>query len=130
MKCKICGKEFVLFRDNKKIVLSSNNIFNQNMLYEAFDCPHCGCQNIVNQYREEEKTLEAKTDETYKNREKMDYINKTDLVKKIIDTPTKCINGKHFATTGDYNLCLTTIAERQNEILDIIAGLQTLPVYR
>jgi hypothetical protein len=127
MKCKVCNKEFELLKENKKVVSSWNVIFREDMLYEAFDCPHCGCQNVVNEYKEEPLD---KVDETYKNREKMDYINKTDLVKKIIDTPTKCINGKHFATTGDYNLCLTTIAERQNEILDIIAGLQTLPVYR
>jgi predicted RNA-binding Zn-ribbon protein involved in translation (DUF1610 family) len=53
MKCKICGKEFELLKENKKVVSSWNIVLMADMLYESFDCPYCGCQNIVNQYREE-----------------------------------------------------------------------------
>lgn len=52
MKCKVCGKRFKLKKENKYIkikypaglsVLIDNTVF-----YECFDCPKCGCQNIVN----------------------------------------------------------------------------------
>ena len=50
MKCKICGKEFQLKKENKYLVqnVSIGGILNRNY-YEAFDCPYCGCQNIVNE---------------------------------------------------------------------------------
>lgn len=50
-KCKVCGKWFILSAENK-YTIPKRNI--ENMIvglyscYEAFDCPKCGCQNIVN----------------------------------------------------------------------------------
>lgn len=51
-KCKICGKEFELKKENLQLIPDYNlfnNLFIGNTLRknEAFDCPHCGCQNIV-----------------------------------------------------------------------------------
>lgn len=54
LKCKICGKEFeanldrhYVARDNGKtgaIIALSNN---EEKLYDAFDCPSCGCQVVA-----------------------------------------------------------------------------------
>ena len=54
LKCKICGKEFeanldrhYVARDNGKtgvIVALSND---EEKLYDAFDCPSCGCQVVA-----------------------------------------------------------------------------------
>lgn len=55
MKCKVCGKEFELLAENKKIVKKNNIIVQNDYLLEAFDCPFCGCQNSVNIHYEEVK---------------------------------------------------------------------------
>lgn len=47
-KCKVCGKEFLLKKENKYFVNSKNYLFNVISICEAFDCEYCGCQNIVN----------------------------------------------------------------------------------
>lgn len=55
LKCKICGTEFppliekhYICRDNGKVGfaagLSSND---EEKLYDAFDCPICGCQIVA-----------------------------------------------------------------------------------
>ena len=59
MKCKICGKRFKLIKENrylaKEKIGSLECLKKASKTFEAFDCPHCGCQNIVN-IREEEAT--------------------------------------------------------------------------
>ena len=53
--CKICGRDFPLMteehyiaRDPQKIgVLANLANTDKAMEYDAFDCPHCGCQNIM-----------------------------------------------------------------------------------
>lgn len=49
-KCKICEKEFELKKENKYIANTMNFLINKSCYSEAFDCPFCGCQNIVNSY--------------------------------------------------------------------------------
>lgn len=55
LECKVCGCKFNAFiekhyiaRDNGKtgfaVALGSNN---EESLYDAFDCPACGCQVIA-----------------------------------------------------------------------------------
>lgn len=49
--CKVCGKEFELIKDNKYIVQENkglNGIVTGIKKFECFDCPYCGCQNIMN----------------------------------------------------------------------------------
>ena len=49
--CKVCKKEFELKKEDKYIVAEDKgvvNIMNGVKYYECFDCPECGCQNIVN----------------------------------------------------------------------------------
>ena len=42
--CKVCGKQFDLIKENKGI----NGIATGTKKFECFDCPHCGCQNVLN----------------------------------------------------------------------------------
>ena len=59
MKCKVCGKRMRLnAKDRYDVVVypvGVNCLVEGAKHYEAFDCPKCGCQNIVN-VREEGKT--------------------------------------------------------------------------
>ena len=52
--CKICGRDFALIaeenyavRDNEKSGIAVAFGGSESTLYDAFDCPHCGCQNIM-----------------------------------------------------------------------------------
>ena len=54
IECKVCQKLIELdkkdrytARDNESIGFS-NFTGTESSLYDAFDCPYCGCQNIVN----------------------------------------------------------------------------------
>lgn len=51
-KCKVCGKPLRLRKDGLYIVGKKDNTLRgpfttQIQYFEAFDCPRCGCQNIV-----------------------------------------------------------------------------------
>lgn len=52
MKCKICGKRFKLIKDKRYEVVKTPTkiaaLTEEEKCYECFDCPNCGCQNIVN----------------------------------------------------------------------------------
>lgn len=51
IKCKVCNYRFVPKAENKKVIgesLSIHNALSGRKYYEAFDCPMCDCQNIVN----------------------------------------------------------------------------------
>lgn len=52
--CKICERDFPLIaeerytvRDNEKSGVIVSLSGSESVLYDAFDCPHCGCQNVV-----------------------------------------------------------------------------------
>lgn len=51
MKCKICNKKFELLKENRYMVTNENlkeiSKIGLSNVFEAFDCPYCGCQNIV-----------------------------------------------------------------------------------
>lgn len=50
-KCSACGRKFRLLAKNRYEVAKSpiglNCLIQGIVYYNAFDCPHCGCQNIV-----------------------------------------------------------------------------------
>lgn len=52
MKCKICGKRFKLMKENRYLATEKigalEGLTKAAKIFEVFDCPHCGCQNIVN----------------------------------------------------------------------------------
>ena len=51
MKCKVCGKRFKAIKENRYEVVKHPEglqvLTQSSTTYEAFDCPKCGCQNIV-----------------------------------------------------------------------------------
>lgn len=51
MKCKVCSKRIKLIAAKKYLVAKEKgplDFLTAQSVYEAFDCPSCGCQNIVN----------------------------------------------------------------------------------
>lgn len=50
-KCSVCGRRFRLLAKNRYEVAKSpvglNCLTQGTVYYNAFNCPHCGCQNIV-----------------------------------------------------------------------------------
>lgn len=47
-RCNICHRFFKLKAENKYLVFTNpTNVFKKVTVYEAFDCPWCGCQNLV-----------------------------------------------------------------------------------
>lgn len=53
--CKVCGRDFALIaeehyvaEDPQKIGAFLNLVnSDKDVKYDAFDCPHCGCQNVM-----------------------------------------------------------------------------------
>ena len=50
-KCNVCGRRFRLLAKNRYEVVVTpvglNCLTQGTVYYNAFDCPRCGCQNIV-----------------------------------------------------------------------------------
>lgn len=61
LKCKVCRKWFKLKTEDRYDIVKSQTVIGALMevpvVYEAFDCPKCGCQNIVN-VREGKKKIQ------------------------------------------------------------------------
>lgn len=51
-KCKICGRYFSPKKSKRyeivKMPTGLNALVEEPTIYECFDCPRCGCQNIAN----------------------------------------------------------------------------------
>ena len=62
MICKVCKRRFVANKNDKylaqRVRSIADAITTAPVTYEAFDCPKCGCQNIVN-VREPEVNYES-----------------------------------------------------------------------
>lgn len=91
--CKVCGKEFPLMaedhyivQDPRKIGTIANLVNTDKAIeYDAFDCPHCGCQNVM-QTRKPiwlPEVCECKEEITEESEEKIE--EKTDPEKSIAD---------------------------------------------
>ena len=64
MKCTIFGKRFSVQKKYVYNVVVNKNeglIIPCNVIFDAMDCPKCGCQHLlkVREPREEEKALEG-----------------------------------------------------------------------
>lgn len=61
-KCRACGFKFRLEKENRYLSKKSasllGNISERPTIFETFDCPNCGCQNIVGIY---EQPIEGET---------------------------------------------------------------------
>lgn len=54
MKCKVCGKRFSpdskrLYQVTEAFSVSSLVTKPLNVVYDAMDCPRCGCQMVLNE---------------------------------------------------------------------------------
>ena len=52
VKCSICGEQFELRKENRYEVVIEAGVLQKSLgakdhLYEAFDCPRCGCQMLM-----------------------------------------------------------------------------------
>ena len=57
--CKICKRRFELKKSCRYTTSEVESIFLvEALLHDAFDCPHCGCQNIVGIRESEVKSNE------------------------------------------------------------------------
>jgi len=50
IKCKVCGKRFVLKHENKYLITKRglSILAIGDTVYECYDCPKCGCQIVAN----------------------------------------------------------------------------------
>lgn len=50
-RCKVCNRFFKLKAENKYLVVNApvglKVLTEKTTVFEAFDCPWCGCQNVV-----------------------------------------------------------------------------------
>ena len=53
--CKVCGRDFPLIIEDhyvargveKRGVIAAISMQEEALQYDVFDCPHCGCQNVM-----------------------------------------------------------------------------------
>lgn len=43
MKCKVCGTDVNLKKDNRYVAKEINILTGKESLWDCFDCPKCGC---------------------------------------------------------------------------------------
>lgn len=68
--CKACGREFALLKEKRYTASDAKDGFigalcRCESLYDAFDCPFCGCQNVLQERKRrfEEDAGDAKDNE-------------------------------------------------------------------
>lgn len=56
-KCKACGFKFRLEKENRYLVRRGTSVVGalteKPTIFEMFDCPKCGCQNVVGIYEQQ-----------------------------------------------------------------------------
>lgn len=75
-KCKVCGKRMKLRAADRyevrvaeeSSILALALYTNLSKTYEGFDCPHCGCQNLM-QIRETDVILKGESNDGGRNTE-------------------------------------------------------------
>ena len=90
VKCSICGEQVELRKENRYEVVIEAGVLQKSLgskdhLYEAFDCPHCGCQMLMQERfpaKNEAKIAEEHTDG-------YDYAEKV-IIDAIAEDEPKC----------------------------------------
>ena len=56
-KCSVCGRRFEIRKENTYRAFKPGGITFVRSVFDAVDCPHCGCQHLLNirEERMEEK---------------------------------------------------------------------------
>lgn len=74
VKCSVCGEQVELKKENRyEVVFKAGTLHKsfgaKDQLYEAFDCPHCGCQMLMQErfpVKKEIKITEGNADDAIK----------------------------------------------------------------
>lgn len=45
MTCDVCGRDFPLVAERR--YTAESGLCSMGAVYDAIDCPHCGCQNVL-----------------------------------------------------------------------------------
>lgn len=59
MKCKVCGTDVNLKKDNHYVAKEINILTGKESLWDCFDCPKCGCQVIASKRLEKVERSDA-----------------------------------------------------------------------
>lgn len=95
VKCSICGEQIELRSENRYEVVIEAGVLQKSFgakdqIYEAFDCPHCGCQMLMQErfpVKNEIKIAEERKDECDNRHIKSDNDvdgTKTDKQNKVV----------------------------------------------
>lgn len=56
--CRVCGCDFPLLKENHYLAIDKATTGlsavlggPQSAMYDVMDCPHCGCQNVLQEYK-------------------------------------------------------------------------------
>ena len=56
--CRVCGRDFPLLKENHYLAIDKATTGlsavlggSQPAMYDAMDCPHCGCQNVLQEFK-------------------------------------------------------------------------------
>lgn len=85
LKCKICGAEFPISKENHRIacdfsksgLAASLSTSNESALYDVYDCPACGCQVMAQMRKpltDEGQNVDELTIEDFSNEELADHL--------------------------------------------------------
>lgn len=59
MKCKVCGADVDLEKENRYAAKETNILTGHELLWDCFDCPKCGCQVIASKRLEKVERSDA-----------------------------------------------------------------------
>lgn len=59
MKCKVCGTDVNLKKDNRYVAKEINILTGKESLWDCFDCPKCVCQVIASKRLEKVERSDA-----------------------------------------------------------------------
>lgn len=99
-KCRVCGNEYEIVLENHYISkdigvtgLATIAKKEEEKLYDTFDCPHCGCQDVIQERKRlYEPTVDDPEDtDNDDNEEEIDYDREEDCFGDY-DTFSMCRN--------------------------------------
>ena len=104
-KCKICGKEFELqkgehyvTRDASQSGIAKVIVSTEEKIYDTFDCPHCGCQNVM-QERKRNYSFAVAVAEEEECSDENDWLAEIEDEKEECNDKEDCSDEREVPTT-------------------------------
>lgn len=93
-KCNVCGRRFRLLAKNRYEVVKNpvglSCLTQGSVYFNAFDCPYCGCQNLVGIFEKENvKDMEHNSIKTVTNAEEAETYPISEDISKGFEEFTK-----------------------------------------